>query len=321
MKTIHHWTDLLSQTIFDYKYLLKILELPADLPIIESNFSLKVPKSYVNRMRKSDFNDPLLRQILPLIAEKHLTSECSTDPVGDKMAEKIPGLLHKYQGRALWLITNACAIHCRYCFRQHFNYKSSNQAVLEAIKTDSSLTEIILSGGDPLMLNDRYLAKLIKKLSHISHVKRLRIHTRMPIVLPERINLELLNWLKDTDLQIIMVVHANHPNEINAQVGYALQQLINAKITVLNQTVLLRGINDNITALTQLSEVLFEQGVLPYYLHLLDCVQGASHFAVEINQALSLLEQLQIRLPGYLVPKLVKEIAGMPYKKLVLPLN
>ncbi len=316
------WQCELREAIHDCAHLLKLLELPASLLTqtitTKERFMLRVPKGYVARMRKGEPNDPLLRQVLPLLEEHKQLQGFRLDPVGDTAAEKVPCLLHKYQGRVLWLTTGACAIHCRYCFRQHYHYATplrSNQAVLDAIRSDASITEVILSGGDPLILSDKYLSELVQHLVRISHVKRLRLHTRLPIVLPERVNDELLTLLTGTRLQVVMVVHANHPNEIDESVNKVLQRLVEVGMTVLNQSVLLRGVNDNATTLIALSERLFNSRVLPYYLHLLDRVQGAAHFEVPIETAALLLEEMRIALPGYLVPKLVKEVAGMAYKQ------
>jgi EF-P beta-lysylation protein EpmB len=267
-------------------------------------------------MQKGDPDDPLLRQVLPLIEENQQIQGFSRDPVGDTAAEKVPGLLQKYQGRVLLVTTGACAIHCRYCFRQHYNYSISKpSAVLDAIRADSSITEVILSGGDPLILTDSRLADLAHSLASISHVQRLRLHTRLPIILPERINDKLLTWLTGTRLQPVMVVHANHANEIDDQVSNALRRLVEADMTVLNQSVLLRGVNDDAAGLIALSEALFCCRVLPYYLHILDRVHGAAHFDVPLGRALELLEQMRVALPGYLVPKLVREVGGMAYKQ------
>ncbi|MDM8565466.1 EF-P beta-lysylation protein EpmB [Candidatus Halobeggiatoa sp. HSG11] len=309
------WQSSLRQAIRNPAHLLELLELP-DLKYSTRGFGLLVPKGYVKRMHKGDPNDPLLRQILPLPEENQQVEYFSNDPVGDIAAEKIPGLLQKYHGRVLLVLTTACAIHCRYCFRQHTKFSISQyQAILANINSDPSITEVILSGGDPLILPDDYLDKLINSIAKIPHIKRLRIHTRLPIVLPERINSTLLAALTQTRLQLVIVVHVNHANEIDANVKQILQSLLAAGITLFNQSVLLRGINDNITALANLSEALFNCGVLPYYLHLLDRVQGAAHFEVPESQAIELLKQMQVQLPGYLVPKMVREVAGAAYKQ------
>ncbi len=319
------WQRELHQAIHNPVHLLALLELSdsvlAHSVAAKQRFSLRVPSGYVDRMRKGDPNDPLLRQVLPLVDEHKQLQGFSVDPVGDVAAKKAPSVLQKYQGRVLLLTTGACAIHCRYCFRQHYAYSGSKlhlQTVLDAIRADASITEIILSGGDPLVLTDKRLANLAHSVADISHVQRLRLHTRLPIVLPARVNHELLAWLTGTRLQPVMVVHANHANEIDEQVNNALQRLVAAGVTVLNQSVLLRGVNDNATALITLSEALFRCKVLPYYLHLLDRVQGAAHFDVPDETALQLLEQMRVALSGYLVPKLVREVAGMFYKQPLL---
>jgi EF-P beta-lysylation protein EpmB len=279
-------------------------------------FPLRVPRGFVARMRPRDPHDPLLRQVLPL-AEECLTAEgFGADPVGDLAAMAVPGLLHKYRARVLLTVTGACAVHCRYCFRRHFPYGDANPAVdrwraaLDYIAGDDSITEVILSGGDPLSLSDRRLAELVPQLEAIPHLRRLRLHTRLPVVLPERINDELLAWLGGTKLKSVVVVHANHAQEIDDTVRAALGRLKAAGAELLNQSVLLRGVNDSVEALADLSEALFESGTLPYYLHMLDKVQGAAHFAVPDAVARRLMEALNARLPGYLVPRLVREVPG-----------
>ena len=317
------WQRELRQAIYDTRHLLELLELSHDelAPALSTkqHFGLRVPRGYVAKMRKGDPQDPLLRQVLPLAKETEQLPHFNTDPTGDIAAEQVPGLLQKYQGRVLLITTGACAIHCRYCFRQYYAYNASkpilNQTVFDAIQADASITEVILSGGDPLSRLDSKLADLAQRLANIPHVQRLRLHTRLPIVLPERVNDELLAWLTGTRLQPVVVVHANHANEIDTHVNQALQKLVAAGITVLNQSVLLRGVNDNVAALIALSEALFSNRVLPYYLHLLDRVQGAAHFEVAEETALELLKSMREALPGYLVPKLVREVAGMPYKQ------
>jgi len=283
-------------------------------------FPLRVPRGFVARMRPGDPHDPLLRQVLPLAEECVAQEGFGADPVGDLAAMTVPGVLHKYQGRVLLTSTGACAVHCRYCFRRHFPYADANaaadhwRAALEYVAGDDSISEVILSGGDPLSLSDRRLAELAHGLHGIAHLRRLRLHTRLPIVLPERVDGELLDWLGATRLRTIVVVHANHANEIDSPVRAALARLKAAGVELLNQSVLLRGVNDNADALTALSEDLFEAGVLPYYLHLLDRVQGAAHFDVPDEVARSLMTELNRRLPGYLVPRLVREIPGAPGK-------
>lgn len=318
------WQKLLAQAINNPAELLEMLNLPADaLPLGQlaaRQFTLRVPRGYVARMRKGDPDDPLLRQVFPLHDEEILLPGYTADPVGDLAAMPVPGLLHKYHGRVLLVTTGACAIHCRYCFRRHFPYSDANPAshdwdpALDYIASDTTINEVILSGGDPLTLSDQRLAPLAQRLSHIPHLRRLRIHTRLPIVLPERVDATLLGWLHHSPLKTVMVIHANHANEIDATVTMALSRLIQAGVVLLNQSVLLHGVNNSARALIELSERLFEAGVTPYYLHLLDKVQGASHFDVDLYQARQLMQQLRNCLPGYLVPQLVHEHAGASSK-------
>lgn len=319
------WQQALAEAINDPVELLTLLELPKDfLPAYRDavrQFPLRVPRSYVARMRKGDPADPLLRQILPLGEETSVVMGFVSDPVGDLKAMPVPGVLHKYRGRVLLITTGACGIHCRYCFRRHFPYADANpapgawQQALDYIAADSSITEVILSGGDPLAMPDHRLAELAAQLAAIPHLKRLRLHTRLPIVLPERIDAALLDWLGASPLQKIIVVHANHPNEIGVDTAQALGALRERGVTLLNQAVLLRGVNDSADVLVGLSETLFTAGVLPYYLHLLDKVQGAAHFEVSETTGLALMNELQSRMPGYLVPRLVRELSGSPAKK------
>ncbi|MFW5450390.1 MAG: EF-P beta-lysylation protein EpmB [Methylophagaceae bacterium] len=314
------WQIALSNAINDPKVLLNQLGLTEQLSAIDGDilkqFPLRVPQSYINKMRYADINDPLLRQVFPLIDEGFNVDNYVRDPVGDTLAISSPGILQKYHGRALLLTTGACAIHCRYCFRRHFPYGDSNplasqwQTTLASLGVDTTITEVILSGGDPLSLTDNKLASLVKDLENISHIKRLRIHTRLPIVLPERVDQKLLKWISNTRLQVIMVIHANHANEIDQDVADALDDLRIAGCQLLNQSVLLKGINDDVESLSTLSERLSDVNVLPYYLHLLDPVAGASHFDVADRQGIELIEQLRTVLPGYLVPRLVREQQG-----------
>lgn len=318
------WQKSLATAIRDPRELLQLLALEqldlADIFSANAEFPLRVPRGYVARMNKGDPDDPLLRQVLPLGQELALVPNFSTDPVGDQNAVSGRGLLQKYQGRVLVLATATCAIHCRYCFRRHFPYnehKGSHQdwtAIIEPIAADTSIHEVILSGGDPLSLADHYLADLVAQLNDIPHLKRLRIHSRYPIVLPERIDDSLLAWIGNSRLKPVLVMHCNHGNEIDDHVATALAKLSAHGVSLFNQAVLLKGVNDNATTLIDLSERLFEHGVTPYYLHLLDRVQGAAHFDVPIAQAQILIEELRRKLPGYLVPQLVREVAGAAYK-------
>ncbi|EIJ44180.1 lysine-2,3-aminomutase-related protein [Beggiatoa alba B18LD] len=315
------WQTALQQAIRDPAILLKQLDLPLSLlnqVYNPARFALRVPQGYVARMRKADPHDPLLRQVLPLVAEQENIAGFVLDPVGDHIAEKHAGLLHKYQGRVLLVTTGACAIHCRYCFRQHFAYGDAHPlqspAVWDYLQRHTDIKEVILSGGDPLTLSDKRLTDCIQRLASLSHIQRLRIHSRLPVVLPERITPELLQLLTQSRLQPVLVIHSNHPNELDTTVVTALKQLADAGISLLNQAVLLKGVNDNIATLVQLSEALFQARVMPYYLNLLDRTQGTAHFEVNLSTAQHLLEGLRRQLSGYLVPKLVQEIAGAPYK-------
>jgi len=322
------WQQLLADAVTDPRELCALLELDPELilPALAAarGFALRVPRSYVARMRKGDPNDPLLLQVLPVAAETRFVEGFVADPVGDLERRAAQGVLHKYRGRALLITTGACAVHCRYCFRRHFPYNEESalqqgwQAALEHLRADPSISEVILSGGDPWSLSDRRLEQLTDGLESIPHLRRLRIHTRYPIVLPERVDAGLLGWLQGVRLKKIVVLHANHAREIDASVRHACRHLAAAGVTLLNQSVLLKGVNDSVAALAQLSEALFETHVLPYYLHVLDKVQGAAHFDLPEARALQLHQELTAQLPGYLVPKLVREVAGAPAKTAVV---
>ena len=288
-------------------------------------FPLKVPRGFVARMRHGDPRDPLLRQVLPLGAELDEVPGYLADPVGDLAAKAGPGVLHKYEGRALLVTTGACAVHCRYCFRRHFPYDDENASrdgfgpALDAIRGDTSIGEVILSGGDSLALSDRRLSLLFEGLRAIPHVRRVRLHTRLPIVLPERIDRAFLDAWTGVPLQKVVVVHANHAREIDGSVRAAIADLRATETTVLNQAVLLRGINDSVANLVELSETLFAAGVLPYYLHVLDRVAGAAHFDLPVETAQRLVADVATHLPGYLVPRLVREEPGAPAKTVLPP--
>jgi len=313
------WQQQLAQAITDPLELLKILDIDAKhFPQCDQacdSFPLKVPLSYVHKIKKGDTKDPLLMQIMASNKELVSVNNFSADPVGDLQSMPVPGLLHKYKGRVLLITTGACAIHCRYCFRRHFPYSDNHssrnhwQEALDYIQQHKDIDEVILSGGDPLVLSDSKLSVLIRELENIAHLKRLRIHTRLPIVVPSRITDALLTLLQSSRLQICTVIHANHAQEIAIDEALALERLSNVS-TLLNQSVLLKGINDSLQAQKQLSEQLYATKVLPYYLHLLDPVQGAAHFDINEQQATELINQLRSHLPGYLVPRLVREIAG-----------
>lgn len=319
-----HWQQVLADAITDPAELCATLGLdPAFVApafAAAKDFALRVPRSYVARMRRGDPRDPLLLQILPSAAESTTTADFKADPVGDLDSRAGPGFLHKYAGRALLVTTGACAVHCRYCFRRHFPYADESplrhgwRPALARLHADPSIHEVILSGGDPWSLSDRRLRQLTDALQELPQVRRLRVHTRYPVVLPERVDAGLLDWLRSVSLQKVVVIHANHANEVDEQVSRACTDLAGAGAAVLNQSVLLAGINDCVGALADLSEALFAAGVLPYYLHVLDKVQGAAHFDVEDSRASELHRELAARLPGYLVPRLVREVAGAPAK-------
>jgi EF-P beta-lysylation protein EpmB len=323
------WQRELQQAVTDPAELLAILGLGPEwlepARAAAARFPLRVPRAFVGRMRRGDPLDPLLRQVLPLGLELDDVPGYGRDPVGDLESSAGPGVLHKYAGRALLVTTGACAINCRYCFRRHFPYEDENASrggfalALATLRGDPSITEVILSGGDPLTLADRRLGALCDELQAIPHVRRVRLHTRLPIVLPERIDAAFLELWSAVQLQKVVVVHANHADEIDASVRAGLARLAATGSTLLNQSVLLRGINDEASVLTDLSEALFAAGVLPYYLHLLDRVAGAAHFEVPEHQARALWSELSARLPGYLVPRLVREIPGAAAKTMLPP--
>ncbi len=318
------WRALWRGAVTDAHELLALvgLERLADsLPADDAGFSLRVPRGFVARMRHGDAQDPLLLQVLPQLAETQRVPGFSTDAVGDMAARSAQGVLHKYEGRALLVASGSCAINCRYCFRRHFPYGDEMAAAgqwrkaLAHVQHDASISELILSGGDPLSLATAKLEELSQGLEAIPHVTRLRIHTRLPVVLPERVDDALAGWLAGLPLQKMVVLHANHANEFDASVDAACARLREAGVTLLNQSVLLRGVNDDAGTLAALSERLFAAGVLPYYLHQLDRVQGSAHFEVDDARALALVEAVRHRLPGYLVPKLVREVGGEASKR------
>lgn len=318
------WQDELTNLIRSPTELIKLLELdPALLPPAldaAETFSLRVPRPYAARIRKGDPNDPLLRQVLPLGDELIAAPGYSSDPLQENATNPLPGLIHKYPGRVLLVVSGSCAINCRYCFRRHFPYEDNNpsraawQQALDYIRADNSITEVIYSGGDPLSAPDRHLTWLTQEVEAIAHVRRLRIHTRLPVVIPSRLDDACLEWMSGHRLHTSLVIHSNHANEIDQHLAEALQRTRAAGIILLNQTVLLKGVNDSLPVLSDLSERLFACGVLPYYLHLLDKVTGAQHFDVEPELALTLHQQLRDTLPGYLVPKLVRELPGAQSK-------
>jgi len=321
------WQRDLSRAITDPAKLLAELDLDPALAApartASSAFAMRVTRSYLARMRRGDIDDPLLRQVLPVAAELIEQPGYGPDPLQEHEATRAPNLLQKYDGRALLITTQACAIHCRYCFRREFPYSGQAEAeegagrwgpALEALANDTSIEEVILSGGDPLSLSDARLARITDAIADMPHVQRIRVHTRQPIVLPSRVDAGLLNWLSGIHLPTVFVLHTNHPNEIDDEVRAACSRLRTAGVTLLNQSVLLKGVNDDLDTLASLSRSLIEAGVVPYYLHLPDRVRGTAHFDVSEAEGLRLVERLGARLSGYLVPRLVREVPGAPYK-------
>jgi EF-P beta-lysylation protein EpmB len=323
------WQSELADAISTPEDLLTALRLDhAPLPSAHAAaavFRLRVPRNYVARMRVGDPADPLLRQVLPVGRELEDVADYVTDPLGEHAALRAPGLLQKYRGRALIITTSACAVHCRYCFRREFPYSEQTSdaprwsAALAEIGRDSSIEEVLLSGGDPLSLSDARLKSLTDALATIPHVRRLRVHTRQPIVLPSRVDEGLQGWLRSVRMPTVFVLHANHPNELSEDVRAACEKLRASGVTLLNQSVLLRGVNDDVGTLAELSRRLFETGVLPYYLHVLDRVRGAAHFEVPEIEARLIAGELAARLPGYLVPRLVREVHGAAAKVTLPP--
>ena len=323
--TSEDWRRSLADAVRDPHELLQRLELADFASRLSAggqseNFPLLVPESFLRRMKPSDINDPLLRQVLPLGEEDVDVPGFTSDALDEATYRKAPGLLHKYEGRALLVLTGACAIHCRYCFRRHYPYASEPKRLddwepaFEAIEQDESIHEVLLSGGDPLMLTDERLTAVVRRLEAIPHLRRLRIHTRLPIVLPNRVTLELVDLLTTTRLTSVVVVHANHPQELVVDCALALRQLSQSGLMVLNQAVLLRGINDSVEVLRELSERLIDLGVKPYYLHQLDRVAGTAHFEIAEETGRRLLDELRRQLPGFAVPQYVREIAGRAFK-------
>jgi EF-P beta-lysylation protein EpmB len=310
----------METAIRDAGELCRRLELPADLALAggraAGSFPVFAPLAYVAKMRPGDPADPLLRQVLPLSEELVPVAGFSSDPVADLVARRGPGLLQKYHGRVLLITTGTCAIHCRYCFRRHFPYQEGPsraeliRVAVAEVAAEPTVDEVILSGGDPLTLPDSQLAELAQALAAIPHLRRLRVHTRLPIVIPERVTPELLDWLRGTRLTPILVVHANHPRELDDSVAESLTRLVDHGIPVLNQSVLLRGVNDEARTLVELSRRLIELRVVPYYLHQLDQVAGAAHFEVPEEHGRELLQRLRAALPGYAVPRYVREQPG-----------
>jgi EF-P beta-lysylation protein EpmB len=314
----------MKDAVRDAAELCRLLDLPsefaAEITAAGRQFPLFVPRGFLARMEPGDPSDPLLLQVLPTARELEAEPGFVNDPVGDLDAQRQPGLLHKYAGRVLLITTGACAVHCRYCFRRHFPYEDSPrsladwQPALDEIASDLSIHEVILSGGDPLTIVDETLSRLVEQVQSIPHIQRLRIHTRLPIVIPERVTSQLVGILSDTCLTPIVVIHANHANELDDAVADSLAMLSSNRVMLLNQAVLLAGVNDSTAAQAALSERLLTMRVLPYYLHQLDKVAGAAHFDVPIETGRAIMTQLRSQLPGYAVPRYVEESAGADSK-------
>lgn len=315
-----NWQSQLSDLITNPAELLDTLKLSQDLlngaHLASQEFKLRVPRAFVAKMQVGNPFDPLLLQVLPHHLELEEHPNFVTDPLGEEDANQQPGVLHKYKSRFLLTLTGACAVHCRYCFRRHFPYQENlpkNQDwdnIKQYIESQPDINEVIFSGGDPLTLSNRKLAEWIERLASIAQLKFLRIHSRVPIVIPNRLDDELISILKNSRLRIIVVVHSNHAAELDDFTCQQLSKLVEQKITVLNQAVLLKGVNDSAQLLSDLSYRLFDAGVMPYYLHVLDKVKGAQHFDLSSDQTERIYTEVLANLPGYLVPKLVREIAG-----------
>jgi EF-P beta-lysylation protein EpmB len=319
------WKKKLAQGFTSATELLAFLDLPLhDAGLVEKQFPSRIPLGFAQRMQKGNPNDPLLLQVLATIQELTDVSGFVEDPLEELNTNPVKGLIHKYHGRVLLTLTGACAVNCRYCFRRHFPYQNNNPGrtgwidALSYIKDDPSISEVILSGGDPLLASNQVLGELINEVEQISHVHTVRIHTRIPIVFPERIDENLLSLLTITKLNKVIVVHCNHPQELDESVQQACAQLRQAGCYLLNQSVLLAGINDNADVLAKLSQSLFAYGIIPYYLHVLDKVKGTAHFDVPLAHAQAVYQQLQTLLPGYLLPRLAREVPGELSKTLLI---
>ncbi len=323
------WQKELARLIKAPSALADALQLPSEQQIemqgAHQSFPVRVPLEWIARIKKNDSNDPLLRQVLPHADELLSVPGFTDDPLSETGSMPSRGVLHKYHGRALLIASAACAIHCRYCFRRHFPYQEATstteqwEQAFSYLENQTDISEVILSGGDPLTLKNDRLFQLMQRLEKIPHIRRLRLHTRTPVALPSRVDHEFVERLNQLQkkIKIVVVLHVNHANEIDSHVSDAIFRISRTGVTLLNQSVLLRGVNDSVDALESLSEALFAMDVLPYYLHLLDRVQGAAHFEVSQAEAVNFMIALKGRLPGYLLPKLVQENAGEPFKRLI----
>lgn len=320
--TQKNWQTQLSEAITSVDELLSLLKLEslrADV-YVPKHFELRVPRGFVAKMTVGNSNDPLLKQVLPDQREQINVTGYVADPLSENTQNPVKGLLHKYQSRVLLTITGACAIHCRYCFRQHFDYSANmptadaKENIVNYVTTHPEINEVILSGGDPLNVTNRRLFAWLDTLESLPQITTIRLHTRLPLVIPARLDDALLDRLSQSRCHIVMVIHCNHGNEIDAVTAEHLQRARAAGVTLLNQAVLLKGINDSVETQAQLSQCLFAAGVLPYYLHVLDKVAGAAHFDSDERSAIELYWSLLATLPGYLVPKLVRELPNRRFK-------
>jgi EF-P beta-lysylation protein EpmB len=321
-----NWQKELNNAVKNPLQLLQLLNIsPQSVPLSDAarkSFAMLVPLPFIKKMKMGDINDPLLKQVLPIRDEELVSPNYTTDPLQEHNSA-IPGLLHKYQSRVLLILKSGCAVNCRYCFRRHFPYQDNNinkkqlQEVIHYIKKHPEVNEVILSGGDPLMSKDDFLQFVIDQLEPLVQLKRLRLHTRLPVVIPSRITDRLANMLQRSRFNVICVLHINHANEIDQTFQDAIYKLHQAGVQLLNQGILLKGVNDNSQSLIALSEALFAAHILPYYLFLLDKVQGAQHFDIDEMKAKRLIQEMNTALPGYLVPKLSREIAGEKSKTVI----
>ncbi len=318
MTTVPIWRNILRQNFTDWKALLSFLHLEDQKTVLRNpKFSLNLPTRLASKIEKGNWQDPILRQFLPTVEELQLNPLFVSDPVSDACFQKKPKLLHKYHGRALLLCTSACAMHCRFCFRQNFDYEISDKLFEEeiaAIAAEPTLSEIILSGGDPLSLSDGQLRHILTALDAIPHVKRIRFHTRFPIGIPERIDDHFLQLLASCRAQIIFIIHCNHPQELDEDILGRLKKIRLLGIPILSQSVLLHKVNDDFLTLKALFERLVDNGIMPYYLHQLDRVQGATHFEASEEKGRELMEELAKACSGYAIPKYVREVPNQPNK-------
>ncbi len=320
------WKSVVSESFRDLDALLEFCEIDGLRTEIQANqeFTFRVTRYFASLIEKGNALDPLLLQVLPDAYELQMVDGYSEDAVGDRLSMPLPGLIHKYHGRVLLTLTGACAIHCRYCFRRHYPYSESNtdycvnSEVVKYLSRHTEVNEVILSGGDPLMLSDQKLANLVTSLNQVPHIRSLRIHSRVLSVLPERVTQGLINTLHQFRGRVVFVTHINHPKEISEPNQTAFHLLSQQGYRLFNQSVLLKRVNDSPQTLAELSNKLFESHIIPYYLHRLDKVQGAAHFDLTAEESCRIYKQLRNRLPGYLLPAMVEELPGRASKTPVL---